>query len=714
MKVSCVSFLLSLLIIIQLSATPADVSSDVSAVEEITVKEPVKGLIFDGTKSNSFINLGNNPLLVSPSEFTVEAVVYFSSLTGGYIISSEGWTSTEGNQGYSLRLNNGKINFSVGVSSAWSEINAPVDAPLNKWIHVAAVYSTDFMRLYVDGLMVDSKANPGIIALSSQNLIIGEGSAWKNRRLSGRIGYIRLWNKVRTPDQIRLLINEYSAGTEQDLIAAWNNDIRDNTILFDKKSTISGVENAETCLSRGKEIYELINQYYRKSNGLYNESYPGQSNDPTYSYLWPYDVMVSGATALYRVGYGLNLTEFVDNYQKYYNTKYVGGKWIEGYASATNGSTGNGTRFYDDNSIVGLNILKSYEIFNHVRFLERSSKIVEFLKTGKDNILGGGLWWNEDEKNIPSNPNSNKPTCSNGYATFFLLNYYKRCPENEKSTVLAFAKELYDWLKANLRDPADNCYWNDVGASGVINKTKWTYNTGVMIQNALRLYEITLNSSYLDDAIKSAEGSYKLFLRVRNGVNASFPDYDPWFNVELAKAYINLSLYFPESNTYVKTFHTFINHAYNHARNANGFFYEDWTGVSPKRYYYLLMQAPVVEAFGLLSEYYKEKGDVWGNFAGIIGADVGWFDNLTTVRNPRNILKGVDIHMFKQGFRVINDTDSRLYLQVFSLQGVVVEEFAVNRHEQVVRQLNNLNGYYIVRCENAHKEVCFKKIVLKQ
>lgn len=71
------------------------------------------------------------------------------------------------------------------------------------------------------------------------------------------------------------------------------------------------------------------------------------------------------------------------------------------------------------------------------------------------------------------------------------------------------AKEFYGWLYENLRDPMDNVYWNSKGADGVINKTKWTYNSGAMIASGLRLYKITGEAKYLQQAKDTADGAYK-------------------------------------------------------------------------------------------------------------------------------------------------------------------------------------------------------------
>lgn len=113
-----------------------------------------------------------------------------------------------------------------------------------------------------------------------------------------------------------------------------------------------------------------------------------------------------------------------------------------------------------------------------------------------------------------------------------------------KAEVLAFAKRLYDWVVANLRDPADGCYWNDKQASGSIREVKWTYNTGAMISNGVRLYKITGEQTYLDSAIASSDGAYNYFVRPLNGLALAYPDHDPWFTTKLVRAFIDIEPYY--------------------------------------------------------------------------------------------------------------------------------------------------------------------------
>ena len=360
---------------------------------------------------------------------------------------------------------------------------------------------------------------------------------------------------------------------------------------------------------RAKEQFDLINQCYRinsgATEGLYNENYPKKDGDNSASFLWPYDGLVSGAAALHALGYDVNYTDMVDRFDVYSRTS-SGSVNVGGYGSSTNGTTGGGTRYYDDNSIVGIDLVEAYSLTNNQTYLTKAKQIVEFLKSGEDNTFGGGLWWNEDEKNIPGNENSNKPSCANGYAILFLLDYYSVCPQSEKAEVLAFAKRLYDWVVANLRDPADGCYWNDKQASGSIREVKWTYNTGAMISNGVRLYKITGEQTYLDSAIASSDGAYNYFVRPLNGLALAYPDHDPWFTTKLVRAFIDIEPYYKNAGNYIKTFINFLDYAYENARLSSGLFYEDWTGTDPKRAEQLLMQDAALESLGIIALYKGE------------------------------------------------------------------------------------------------------------
>ncbi|MDR0667505.1 MAG: glycoside hydrolase family 76 protein [Prevotellaceae bacterium] len=350
---------------------------------------------------------------------------------------------------------------------------------------------------------------------------------------------------------------------------------------------------------RAMELFDIVNRLYRIAPSDEASLYREDLNGNAYSYLWPFDGMASGVAALYRLGYPVAYEATIDNYEKYYRP-------MSGYGSGTTGTTGRGTRYYDDNAIVGVELVDAYVQTRQQKYLDRSAVVYAFLLNGMDNIMGEALWWNEDQRNQPGVEGSNKPACANGYAAYFLLNYHAVCPQEKRTEVLAFAKKLYEWLRTTLLDPSDKTYWNDKNAAGHINQTKWTYNSGVMILNGILLYQTTGEQRYLNEAKETAVGAYNYFVKPRNGLSLAYPDHDPWFNTKLLKAYIAIAPFLPTADAYINTYMQFLNHGYEHARLSNGLFYEDWSGAAQGRYTNLLHQAAVVESYALLAQYKNE------------------------------------------------------------------------------------------------------------
>lgn len=365
---------------------------------------------------------------------------------------------------------------------------------------------------------------------------------------------------------------------------------------------------------RAKETYDAIVRCYRITSGtaagLFNENYPKGSGDGAASFLWPYDGLVAGVSTLHKLGYEVGYKDMVDRFEAYYRQRGVLN--VGGYGSSTDGKNGGGDRFFDDNSIIGIELVEAYELLKDPKYLERCAQIVKFYKAGIDNTMGRALWWCESNINQPGNDSSNKPACANGFATWFLMRYYEVCPEAEKAEVLALAKDLYQWLYDNLRDPGDNLYWNSKGADGSINTTKWTYNSGAMIAGGVRLYEATGDSRYLNEAKATAKSSYDYYVRSRNGIPLCYPTNDPWFTIQMIKSYVELESY--DKSFVAKAMEVFIanlDNAWAKGRMTNGLFYEDWTGVkvNPDRDKGLLMQAAALESLGVVAIYKNEKAD---------------------------------------------------------------------------------------------------------
>lgn len=151
-----------------------------------------------------------------------------------------------------------------------------------------------------------------------------------------------------------------------------------------------------------------------------------------------------------------------------------------------------GEPYYDDNAWVVLGLHDLAIAYNNSEYMTKSREVLDYVLSGES--IDGGIFWKETVVS--------RNTCSCGPAIVGALLHYKNNPEDE---LLTKAERIYQWTKEVLRDPTDYVYWDNavydfVNDIEVIEKTKWTYNSGTMIWAGVLLYEVTGKEEYLNDA----------------------------------------------------------------------------------------------------------------------------------------------------------------------------------------------------------------------
>lgn len=352
---------------------------------------------------------------------------------------------------------------------------------------------------------------------------------------------------------------------------------------------------------RAKQVYDnIIRLYSVPGRNLLRENYPAQGGDLAVGYFWSHTSMLGGAMLLKELGYDdPSFYRILEGMEEYWDD----GRQPGAYQSYPV-SSGQSDRFYDDNAIAGLDLLRAYEQTGDAQWLEKAKLCLEFDKSGESPDHGGGLFWNEQYRhNNISHPWSMKAANVTALAANLALELYQITREDED---LQTAIRWYDWVKLKLQDPGDNIIWNDVAMKdGSINMTKWTYNTGAMITNACYLYTITQDAKYLSEAKELAQASYNYFTRQVGTQGLFFPPNDPWFTMILLRSYMDL--YELDRNAeYINTMVRNVDYAWLNARNDEGLFYEDWAGDRVGRYYWILTQECMVEIYALISKFKQE------------------------------------------------------------------------------------------------------------
>ncbi len=366
-------------------------------------------------------------------------------------------------------------------------------------------------------------------------------------------------------------------------------------------------------LDRARQLTTLIYKLYGiEDSPLLRENHPydrtyradylaeGAEGAPNaYSYLWPFSGTLSAVNVLFEVtGDNVYLTMLEDRILPGLQQYYDHSRAPAGYASYVM-NEGLSDRFYDDNIWLGIDFAELYLASHESRYLEMAKHIWDFVKSGEDDILGGGIYWCEQKK-------TSKNTCSNAPAAVFALRMFEA---TQDSTYFFDGKTWYDWTKRHLQDPADGLYWDNVNLEGSISKRKYPYNSGQMIQSAVLLYRFTGDDSYLREAQRIAESGYLYFFEDFTPPNGApfrlLKRSDNWFIAVMMRGYAEL--YHADGNKrYLDAFRKSLDYAWNHARDPDGLFSKNWKHVDENGRKWLLDQAAMIEMYARISAFDNE------------------------------------------------------------------------------------------------------------
>lgn len=227
--------------------------------------------------------------------------------------------------------------------------------------------------------------------------------------------------------------------------------------------------SASTYEEWGKEtLAEIQKDFYNPSSGTYSDSAKASGKSGRAS-CWTAGVMFSALNAAAGCDpsqYKAQLLQYAASMQDYLNSAGP----VPGYdASAHPGSP---DRYYDDNAWLVRDFADAYTVTMDPLCLRGAETAAAFVWSGWDLKLGGGIYWHEQNKN-------SKNTCSNGPSADGFLKLAYLTPNSE---YLTHAQDCWGWAKSKLRDPADGLYWDNISLDGKVSKTKWSYNTALMLE----------------------------------------------------------------------------------------------------------------------------------------------------------------------------------------------------------------------------------------
>ena len=166
---------------------------------------------------------------------------------------------------------------------------------------------------------------------------------------------------------------------------------------------------------------------------------------------------------------------------------------------------GGGDVYYDDNSWLGLALVRHHEMCQDDLSLTLAKRLFNFVISGWSNDHSwshpGGIRWKVPSSNVSRNTCSNAPGAELG-ALIHRVTGDRTC--------LDWSVRIYDWVRSTLLG-SDELYMDQIAPDGTLERTIWTYNQGTMIGAGVLLAQATGDRSYLAQAQATAAASLQRF-----------------------------------------------------------------------------------------------------------------------------------------------------------------------------------------------------------
>jgi hypothetical protein len=340
--------------------------------------------------------------------------------------------------------------------------------------------------------------------------------------------------------------------------------------------------------ARALVTFEAMQKFfYIRGSGLYK-------GEP-FSYLWPFSQSLAATVSVANIPHlGISLSHELQarlvGLNSYLDTDNSGAS--EGtYTSSLAAFDGTvappagpgGTKYYDDNDWVGLELVRLYQLTHQTPLLGSAEGIMAFEMAGWQEHLGlaceGGIPFSNAATNGERNTVTTAPAAELGTLLY---------EQTHEVQYLQFAEKAYEWVRGCLQQPA-SLYADHIGNKGVVEPKLWSYNQGSMIGAGTLLYQATGNAAYLYQARQTAQAALAYFNNERLGSEIPF-FVSVYFRNLL---YLDSVTHDPPGPSIAQNY---VNYAWQNLRLRNNLFVFGSPATAQ-----LLVQAAIVQIYALLS-----------------------------------------------------------------------------------------------------------------
>ena len=257
-------------------------------------------------------------------------------------------------------------------------------------------------------------------------------------------------------------------------------------------------------LTRAVLTYRALQKhYYVKGAKLYRGGSPS-----TYSFLWPFSQALSATISLDAApgqskDFARDVRDRLSGLGHYYDGRstppgYVGGA-LPPYAHG-------GTKSYDDNDWIGLELVRQYRATHDPRWLTRAERVFELIEYGWDrdptHPCPGGVLFSQSSRNKDRNTVSTAPGAELGLRLYLITH---------DGAYLYWAQAMSSWVRSCMRSSTGDLFLDHIDFDGRLERTIWTYNQGTMLGASVLLFKATGQTPYLRQAKRTAAAAMARF-----------------------------------------------------------------------------------------------------------------------------------------------------------------------------------------------------------
>ncbi|MFT7084487.1 MAG: hypothetical protein ACJAV5_000193 [Vicingaceae bacterium] len=222
---------------------------------------------FNGT--SAYANAGNRSDLQTDS-MTIMSFIRPTNLTGKKVIASKITSAT----GWEFYLDGANLKLTTGSKTITA--TSP-DIIANNWVSVGATVSGDSVKLYVNGLPINSEASTQLSTNTASNFFIGKDTT--SGYFLGQIDEMRFYNRALTDQEIERSFDVYINPSQNGLVGYWR---------FDEGFGSNAYDYSKTLLTPNKNNAALVNVTFNASKPSTTQLVAGAYTDKRGSYFIPF------------------------------------------------------------------------------------------------------------------------------------------------------------------------------------------------------------------------------------------------------------------------------------------------------------------------------------------------------------------------------------------------------------------------------------------